>query len=318
MHFDFGNPVLSSIGILTVILKILYCVALHYKCRWDSAKQRNRLVFLSIYFPVIIGIICLIKHRKNTKNDIIIVTSLLLFLLSFAAVFGVNYYYTSHRYYDKNHVGYAFMYEVVHYDRAGNTYTYDFEKTAYDYLYINNTQERLNTDWCYLDSDGYVVYDDDMSITVKDKNSCVDTDGQLYYPVQFTTFNKDGTMEFAFNSNNFDYDRLGKAYTYDYVPYYDSEGNKYYYYFDTNLQKGFYVNLLTGESFDNEYSFVDDNGYLVYDSRHSFVEKEDALHQKIFIDKKNKKIYYWASSVSWNKNGQMFDIKGKEILDNSV
>lgn len=252
--------------------------------------------------------------------NILLITALILSVIGLVYRIGMhrvliqrNTDYSSElKYYDKNNIKYNTQEDVVYYDEEGNTYTYNFDKTGYDYLYINKSEERLYTDWCYLNSDGYVVYDDDMSVTAKDKNCCIDVDGQIYYPVKYSVFNKDGTIRYVYNQNDFSYDRLGKAYTFRYVPYYDSDGNMYYYYFDSAEQKGFYISMSTGKTYENKYSFVDKNGYFVYDSKHSFVEKKDAEHKGTYVDE-NKKTYYWASGISWNENGQLMDSVGNII-----
>ena len=151
-----------------------------------------------------------------------------------------------------------------------------------------------------------------MSITVNDENLCVDEDGSLYYPVKYTSFKKDGTIDYHYFKDDFRYDRLANAYTYVYVPYYDTDGNKYFYSFDTATQKGSYTNVETGEAFDNEYSFVDENGYLVYDKEHSFVQQRDVPNVRTYTDSAGK-TYYWASGVFWDENGNSLDSFGEII-----
>lgn len=286
--------------VLVLIFKALYAWVIYKKCNYEDVKKRNILTFLSIPFPIITGIICIIKNKKNAKNILIILIS---FVLSLAFVVGTAVAYTYNntvKYYDKEGNTYYNLPDMVYTDAQGNTYTYDFDKTGFDYLYINSSDKRLNADWCYLDGNGYVCYDDDMSITAKSETFCADEDGSKYYPVPYSTFNKDGTIDYSFNSSNFKYDRLGNAYTYDYVPYYDKDGNKYFYTFDSNTQKSFYTNISTKETFDNEYCFVDEKGYFVFDKEHSFTEIEN----KIYTDLKGKK-YYWASGIYWNKDGKL-------------
>ena len=96
------------------------------------------------------------------------------------------------------------------------------------------------------------------------------------------------------------------------IPYFDADGNKYCYSFNSDTLKGSYTNLATGESFDNDYSFVDENGYLVYDSKQEFVKLENAEYSSQYKDSDGK-IYYWASSVTWDENGKMHDSYDKVI-----
>lgn len=101
-------------------------------------------------------------------------------------------------------------------------------------------------------------------------------------------------------------------YAITYVPYYDKEGNKYLYSFDANEQKGYYTNLSTQEIYENEYSFVDEDGYLVYDEEHNFERQENIENVRTYKDSSGK-TYYWASNISWDKDGNLLDIYGKTI-----
>lgn len=247
--------------------------------------------------------------RNSTKRKIIIAVALIIYIVFSISAVVIVFYSTKEKYYDANGEVHFNMSGVSFLDADGNKYTFNFEKSGYDRLYINGTDEYLNSDLCYLNENGLLIYDDDMSICVFDENTCKDTDGELYYPAKFTTFNKDGSLNYSFNSANFHYDRLKNAYTYNYVPYYDKDLNKYAYSFDSQLLKGFYTNLSTGEKFENEYCFVDENGYLVY-----LIDQELSEHKyengfKIYTDS-NRNKYFWASSVTWDKNGNMYNSHG--------
>ncbi len=293
-------------AVLILIFKLLYAIAIYYRCKNLPKKTSNVLTILSVPFPIITGFICLIKY-KNTANGKDKIKSLIIFIVSILfLVFGAyfNAYSNNHKWIDSQGNGHKYFYESVYEDTEGNEYTYDFEKTGYDYLYKNKTDERVTTDLCYLNQEGYLHYDSDMSVTAKDESSCIDSDGTIYYPAQYTTFDENGKIIYSFNSGNFAYDRLGNAYTYEYVPYYDKEGNKYRYSFDSDTQKGTYTNLSTGEVYENEYSFVDKNSYFIYDREYSFTEHKDEQGKKTYTDKKGN-VYLWASSVSWDKEGNI-------------
>lgn len=292
--------------VVIILMKVLYAVTIFFKCKYDNKRIRNVITFLSILFPIIIGIVCIIKYKKSTKDAFIILITLILYLFSIIAVGAIHTNSVQEKYYDKEGKAHTYASDITFTDTDGNKYTFDFEKTGYDYLYINGTDERLDANLCYLDRNGYIHYDDDLSITAKDETSCVDEDGSIYYPAKYTTFNKNGSINYSFDSDNFKYDRFGNAYTYDYVPYYDSDGNKYFYSFDSNTQKGTYTNISTRETFENEYSFVDENGYFVYDKEHSFKNQKDIENVKTYKDSSGK-TYYWASGVSWDKNGNLLN-----------
>ncbi len=298
--------------IIVVIFKILYALVIYFKIKCDNKKTRNVLTFLSIPFPIVTGIICIAKYKKNIKDIIIVLITLIFSLVSVIAVGFIFTNDDSNKYYDKDRTVHSYASDIVFTDTEGNKYAFDFEKSGYDRLYINSTDEYLNADLCYIDSDGYLYYDNDMSITAKNEKCCIDTDGSIYYPAKFTTFNKDGSIKYVYNSSNFKYDRLGNAYTHNHIPYFDEDGNKYFYTFNSNTQKGFYTKVSTGETFENEYSFVDENGYFVYDKKHSFIKQEDIENVKAYKDSSGK-IYYWASGISWNEKGNLLDSFGKVI-----
>lgn len=298
--------------VLIIALKALYATIIYSKCKCYDKKTRNIFTFLSIPFPIIIGIICITKYKKSVKDISVILITLIFSLVSITALGFVSEYNSMEKYYDKDGTAHVYKFDVVYTDVEGNKYTFDYEKAGYEFLYINSTDEYLDADFCYLDSEGYLHYDNDFSIVAKDENYSIDVDGTIYYPAKFTTFNKDGTINYVYNSGNFRYDRLANAYTHDYIPYFDVEGNKYYYSFNSKIQKGFYTKFLTGEIFENEYSFVDENGYFVYDKGHNFIEQKDIKNVKTYKDSSGK-IYYWASGISWDKKGNLLDSFGNII-----
>lgn len=263
-----------------------------------------KVIFIVVFILSIAAIVFLqiLKFGKNKRSSGPL--SVVFGIISLAAFVILIVSYSNReevKYYDKNGNEYEYQSDVQYRDADNNIYTYDFDKTGFDYLYINNTDKRLAAYLCYLDKDGYVIYDGDMSITVKDENSCSDTDGTVYYPVKYSYFNKDGSIFSVFPSD-YEYDMFGNAYTYDYVPFYDRDENKYMYSFDSNAQKGYYTNISTGESYENEYTFVDENGYLVYDKDHILEKSSDETENKVYYDNSGNK-YYWASSVYWDENG---------------
>lgn len=250
-----------------------------------------------------------VEKNKDYKKSVLSFFAALVILA--AAVGAAAFAYDFSRiWFDSEGNRYFYRTDIPYYDKAGNTYRYDFEKNGYDYLYINGTQERVVADLCYLDKDGVLYYDETMDIVAADNTSCVDKNGNVYYPVQFSKFRKDGTISYDYSL--FSYDRAGNAYTYDNVPYFDKNGDKYAYSFDSETLKGTYTNLTTSETYDNEYCFVDENGYFVYDSEGEFVKQTDSPYSYQYKDKDGN-IYYWASGVSWDENTNMHDAYDKII-----
>lgn len=303
----FGNIVFFIIGtLLAVVFRILFVFAIYYNAESRDSEKTNNYVGFAIFFPVITGIVCLF-HQKDFMDKKKLKNSILLFALSVLIFAGSCFSFSlidNNRYFDAKGNGYVNAFEVVFYDRDGNTYRYDFDKSGYDSLHINGTDEALDSDLCYVDADGMLYYDKDMNIVVKDRTGCVDKNGNIYYPANYVDFNKDGTISYDYKL--FHYDALGNAYTYKNIPYFDADGNKYCYSFDSDTMKGSYTNLATDESYDNDYCFVDEKGYLVYDDKQEFVKQEDAEYSSQYKDS-NGKIYYWASSVTWDENGNMHD-----------
>lgn len=309
----FGNIAFSMLSVLLgLAFRILFVFAVYYNAESRGSDKTSNYVGFSIFFPVITGIVCLF-NQKNFKDKKMLKNSILLFVLSLLMFAGSCLSFSlidNDRYFDAKGNGYVYAFEVVFYDRDGNTYRYDFDKSGYDALYKNGTDEFLDSDLCYVDTDGMLYYDKEMNIVAKDRTCCVDKNGNVFYPANYVDFNKDGTISYDYKLLH--YDALGNAYTYKNIPYFDDDGNKYCYSFDSDTLKGSYTNLATGESFDNDYSFVDENGYLVYDSKQEFVKQENAEYSSQYKDSEGK-IYYWASSVTWDENGKMHDSYDKVI-----
>lgn len=301
----------SKYNVIIIILAIrfVYSTLVYLKISC-SANKRILLAFLSFLFPVITGIICSVKYKRSPGSSVVILVSLVI-SLGLVLFTSVTYMFInqSPKFYEKNGTMHLLNTDVIYEDEQGNKYGFKFDKSGYDKLYVNNTDEYLNSDLCYINEQGYLIYDDDMSISAKNETSCIDDDGSLYYPVRFAAFNKDGTINYSFNSANFHYDRLGKAYTYKCVPYYDKNGDKYSYSFDSNTQKGTYTKVNTGAEYENERCFVDENGYFVFDENNSFT-KQDAKNVQMYKDADGN-IYYLASSIFWNENGELLDSLGK-------
>lgn len=299
------------VGVVIVICKTIYAVVI-YKNSIELGKWKQGLLSgSSLAFPIITGIICIVKCKQGKSTRAKILLSLVLTLgISAAAVITVSNAYAV-KYYDANGGSHGYTSQVFYKDREGNQYTFS-EKTGYDRLYINGTDESLNADLCYLDKDGYLVYDEDMSITAKDETSCEDTDGTVYYPAKYATYNEDGSVNYHFNRENFSYDRFGKSYTYDNVPFYDSDLNKYQYNFNADLQQGIYTNLTTGKNLENEFCFVDEAGFLVYDSANDFVQHKTENGTECYQNISGQ-IYFRASGVHWDKNGSMWDAYGHQV-----
>ncbi len=291
-----------SIVVLAIMLKVIYPAIIYHKFNDYKIKTRKALTCLSILFPIITGIVFCLKYSKSKKDSLAVL--ILLLTVTFSLVL----------------TGYAYsktdtlivQSDMTFKDSEGNSYEFDLDKTGYDYLYKNSSNEALNADLCYIDKNNFLYYDKNITITAENENQCTDKKGYIYYPVKYVKYYRDGTIKCTLNTSNFSYDRLGKAYTYENVPYYDKKGNKYLYSFDSKSQKGYYTNISTQKTYENEYSFVDEDGYFVHDEEHNFERQEDIENVRTYKDSSGK-IYYWASNISWDKDGNLLDIYGKTI-----
>lgn len=296
--------------IFALAFKVLFVLAIYYNAESRNSLKTGAYAGFAMVFPIATGIVCLFKLR-NIKDKYEFKKSIFMFILAVAMLIGACLCDTAaenNNWYDSQGNGYQYSIDVTFYDEEGNSYNYDFNKSGYDLLYINGTDEILDSDLCYLDTNGMLFYDQKMDIVVKDDTSCVDSKGNIYYPVNHVTFNKDGSIEYNYPLRY--YDAVGNAYTYRNIPYIDAQGNKYYYSY--NDFKGTYTNVITGDAYENEYCFVDENGYFVYDDKHTFVKQEDSEYAYQYKDDEGN-IYYWASGVTWDENSQMHDAYDKVI-----
>lgn len=294
------------IGVVFFALRFIFSTTVAVANK--STKSRRFIVILLLYlFPLITSACLIVKNKDNVKFVYTTVISYLLFVICMMIALSVAWFVNSGthtRYYDLQGKANTYMFDVDYYDREGNAYSYKFEKSGYDKLYINNTDEYLVVDLCFVDEDGYLVYDDDCSIVAKSENCCMDTDGKIYIPLCDAKYDKDGNIIKEYSIYQLHYDRFGNAYPYERVPVYDRNGNKYFYTFDSSLQQGFYTDVKSKKSYDNTYSFVDENGYFVYDENKEFKRIDNGSDVMEYVSPDGEH-YFFASSVSWNSDGNL-------------
>lgn len=282
--------------IFIFIFHLLLTYSIYHALCDSSKKEQILLSSLATILPIIALIVTFIIIKK-VPNYNINRKSVVCFILAIVTLVSFSFYYGVDKHNSTNEDMYLFV------DEAGEVYTYDFEKTGFEYIYSQDKNIKLRSDLCYLDSNDKLVFDEKMDIFAVGYNHCEDDENNKYYPINYIRERSNGVTKCDWIDNAISYDRLGKAYTYKYVPYYDEEGQKYSYSYDSKTQKGYYTNVETSEQFDNEYSYVDESGYFVYDYNNEFVKQEES-NKKIYKDSKNK-TYYWASSITWDKNGKM-------------
>lgn len=99
-------------------------------------------------------------------------------------------------FYDAKGNAYDNRLDVLFYDEQGNTYRLEVVE---DYMpdYVNvETGERLNGFQCYVTEQGYLYYDNDDKLSLKDGSMSIYTDanGNEYYDISTATWNSDGTL----------------------------------------------------------------------------------------------------------------------------
>lgn len=148
-------------------------------------------------------------EKPNTKSSIICFIIALVFLFasigisSFAAVkemagIADNVVGTvTQDMYDMNGNKCEGIDNVPFYDKDGTKYVYSYNDEEYDAYYINqDTKEKYKDYQCYLDADGYFVYDENDEIEYDfDIDGYVDANGNVYHEAHGTFWDKDGNMQ---------------------------------------------------------------------------------------------------------------------------
>ena len=108
------------------------------------------------------------------------------------------------------------------------------------------------------------------------------------------------------------YDKNGLKYSYDQVPYFEKDGTRYTYYTtneDPGDNSGFikhhYLINTKGEKYEHNVCYINSEGYLFFDTRHTLKPDSDGLTYK---DANGNK-YTRAFETSWNKDGNIIEYK---------
>lgn len=100
------------------------------------------------------------------------------------------------QYYDAKGNTYSSSLDVLFYDKDGNSYKLE---TAEDYMpdYVNqSTGERLNGFQCYVTEQGYLYYDEDNKLSLKDGSMSIyyDDSKNIYYDISTVSWDKYGNL----------------------------------------------------------------------------------------------------------------------------
>lgn len=214
--FIISMLVYRVLPVLKTFAGILMAISVH---RHAESKNINHKLLWSIFvfiFPIIGRLVYCVYHRfirKNTydypfgqttkrkgNGTVLCVLSLLLYGIIFiitivsVATMGFSvvksvvddeplWEYTC---YDVNGNKYRDIYEVPLQDRQGNTYEYDSIITSFG-DYIDKNGNVFAGDYCYLDSEGYFVYNDSGDLTPCEEcwcSYCYDSQGNKYYELE--------------------------------------------------------------------------------------------------------------------------------------
>ena len=211
--FIISFMVYRALPVLKIIASILMSLSVYRHAKSNNISRQGLWAVIAFGFPVLGRLAYCIYHRfirkKNTeylfeqsvptnnrKGAILCVLSLFLsFVAGVITVIAVSTIGFSviksvvddeplweHTCYDVHGNQYRDIYEVPLYDREGNVYSYESEWiVAGNYIDQNNNQ--FSDDYCYLDSDGYLVYNETEFMPCENCwcNYYCDSDGNKYY-----------------------------------------------------------------------------------------------------------------------------------------
>lgn len=178
-----------------------------------------------------------------------------------------------------------------------------FDDVDFDQYYDSSIKYCFDG-WCFelltISGTGMLVYWSDKGsfdyITLTDGHTQTNYDGG------------DGQKKVRVNSGFFD--RNGGYYTDpDYVPYFTSDGSRYYYYCKTiedktgtvGNTKEYYITDRKGNFYKPEICYINENGYLIIDKKYT-IKYNDGL--KKYVSPSGEK-YTRAFETSWDENGEM-------------
>ena len=98
-------------------------------------------------------------------------------------------------YYDREGNAYDKAEDVKFFDKDGNVYQFITNADLSTYFLDTQTEEKLESKKCFVDKDGYFVYDEKGEITFDgDMFTATDKDGNKYCPASLAVWNKNGEL----------------------------------------------------------------------------------------------------------------------------
>ena len=190
--------VYRALPALKILASILMSISVYRHAKSNKINRKGMWTLVAFGFPVLGRLAYCVYHRfirkKNneylfeqstTNNRKGAITCILSLMLS--AVAGVisivsiatmgasviksvvdDEYLFEYTCYDVHGNKYSDIYDVPLYDREGNTYTVDSKLTFSASDYIDQNGNRFEGNCCYLDSDGFFVYNETDLIPCKE------------------------------------------------------------------------------------------------------------------------------------------------------
>lgn len=214
--FVTGFIVYRALPVLKILASILMSVSVYRHAKSNKIDRKGLWTLVAFGFPVLGRLAYYLYYRyihkkenqylfeQNTANNrkgiMLCVLSLILSavvgVISVVAVatMGVSVVKSvvddeplwECTCYDVNGTKYRDTYDVPLVDREGNTYKYDSLIIGLG-EYVDQKGNSYDVDYCYLDSYGYFVYDDNGNFTPCDECWCnyyYDSSGNRYYNLQ--------------------------------------------------------------------------------------------------------------------------------------
>lgn len=123
---------------IIVVSRLFVALVVYINCKDKDKYLRTVLTLLSIAFPIVTGIVSAAECKRNPKKVVSIIISLIIyFAVSLSAISVLSYnisYNQSEKYYDREGNEFLDRSEVTFQDTDGNEYSYNFDKSGYDYL----------------------------------------------------------------------------------------------------------------------------------------------------------------------------------------
>lgn len=270
-------------SLLSLSFSTLLMLAIGFDCKAKNNDKKTMWMVLTFFFPIIVGIIYACTRNKNSIPQTKICPNC-------RAVLDESMSYCPN---------------------CNNTYFPVYEESRAAAL-----KNSKNSKICFGVSVGvYAVsiilsvimlvtivptmIDSILDNTIDDIQGGFDYDFDDHYELHYG---------FDVNGETVYYDRNGNTYSDEEdVVYYDKNGDTYTYDADNYV-----FETASGVEFDSLYSYVDGDGYFVFDKAGAYLDEPAIIADDDYMALHDKKgnVYYYADFVSWDANGNLIDNYG--------